>query len=90
MVTKDCTSLPFAKVQAFSVETAGTFDLDAGLELWFWWLGRVKFELNGNTDVTYLNRLVARHVLRKAQRLRALLSPQTGRSPCHCNLSTAS
>lgn len=41
---KDYASLPFAKVQAFSLETAGTFDLDAQLELWFSGLGRVKFE----------------------------------------------
>lgn len=60
---KDYTSLPFAKVQAFSLETAGTFDLDAELELWFSGLGRVKFEFKGKTDVAYLNRLVAHHVL---------------------------
>ena len=30
---KDFTSLPFSKVQAFSIESAGTFDLDAELEL---------------------------------------------------------
>ena len=60
---KDYTSLPFAKVQSFSLETAGTFDLDAELELWFSGLGRVKFEFKGNTDVAYLNRLIADHVL---------------------------
>ena len=60
---KDFTSLPLAKVQAFSVETAGTFDLDAELELWFSGLGRVKFEFKGKTDVAYLNKLVAHHVL---------------------------
>jgi hypothetical protein len=60
---KDYTSLPFAKVQAFSVETAGTFDLDAELELWFSGLGKVKFEFKGKTDVAYLNKLVAHHVL---------------------------
>jgi PH (Pleckstrin Homology) domain-containing protein len=60
---KDFTSLPFSKVQAFSLETAGTFDLDAELELWFSGLGRVKFEFKGNTDVAYLNRLIAHHVL---------------------------
>ena len=31
--TKDYTSLPYSKIQAFSVETAGTFDLDSELEL---------------------------------------------------------
>ena len=51
---KDFTSLPFSKVQAFSLETAGTFDLDAEA-VWFSGLGRVKFEFKGNTDVAYLN-----------------------------------
>jgi len=60
---KDYTSLPFAKVQAFSLETAGTFDLDAELELWFSGLGSVKFEFKGKTDVAYPNKLVAHHVL---------------------------
>lgn len=60
---KDYTSLPFSKVQAFSLETAGTFDLDAELELWYSGLGRVRFEFKGNTDVAYLNKLIAQHVL---------------------------
>jgi hypothetical protein len=60
---KDYTSLPYSKVQAFSVETAGRFDLDAELELWLSGLGRVKFEFKGNTDVAYLNKLVAHYVL---------------------------
>lgn len=60
---KDFTSLPYAKIQAFSVETAGTFDLDAELELWFSGLGKVKFEFKGKTDVAYLNKLVAHYVL---------------------------
>jgi hypothetical protein len=55
--------LPFSKVQAFSLETAGTFDLDAALELWFSGLGKVTFEFEGNTDVAYLNKLIAHHVL---------------------------
>lgn len=60
---KGYTSLPFAKVPAFSLETAGTFDLDAELELWSSGLGRVRFEFKGKTDVAYLNKLVAHHVL---------------------------
>lgn len=60
---KDFTSLPFSKVQAFSLETAGTFDLDAELELWFSGLGRVKFEFKGNTDVAYLSKLIGHYVL---------------------------
>ena len=60
---KDYTSLPFSKVQAFSLETAGTFDLDAELELWFSGLGKVKFEFKGKTDMIYLNKLIAHYVL---------------------------
>lgn len=30
---KDFTSLPYSKIQAYSVETAGVFDLDSELEL---------------------------------------------------------
>jgi Bacterial PH domain len=60
---KDYTSLPYSKVQAFSVESAGRFDLDAELELWLSGLERVKFEFKGSTDVAYLNKLVAHYVL---------------------------
>ena len=60
---KDYTSLPFSKVQAFSIETAGTFDLDAELELWFSGLGKVRFEFKGKTDVAYLNKLIGHYVL---------------------------
>ncbi len=42
---KDFTSMPYSKIQLFSVETAGTFDRDAELELWFSGAGKVKFEL---------------------------------------------
>jgi len=44
---RDFTSLPYSKVQAFSVETAGTFDLDAELDLWFSGLGKVRLEFKG-------------------------------------------
>ncbi len=60
---RDFTSLPYSKIQAFSVETAGTFDLDAELELWFSGLGKVKLEFKGRFDITYLGKLIAHHVL---------------------------
>ncbi|SDR08109.1 PH domain-containing protein [Curtobacterium sp. UNCCL20] len=60
---RDFSSLPYSKVQAFSVETAGTFDLDAELELWFSGLGKVRFEFKGRFDITYLGRLIGHHVL---------------------------
>ncbi len=60
---KDFSSLPYSKVVAFSVETGGTFDLDAELELWFSSVGRVRFEFSGRTDVKSIARLIAAHAL---------------------------
>jgi hypothetical protein len=50
-------------VQAFSLETAETFALDAELGLWFSGLERVTFAFKGNTDVAYVNKLISHQVL---------------------------
>jgi hypothetical protein len=60
---RDFTSLPYSKVQAFSVETAGTFDLDGELDLWFSGLGNVRLEFRGNVNVQGLSQLIAQFVL---------------------------
>ena len=60
---KDFTSLPFSKVQAFSVETAGAFDLDSELEVWFSGMGRIKLEFIGATDITHLCKRISEKVL---------------------------
>ncbi|MFF5793053.1 PH domain-containing protein [Paeniglutamicibacter sp. NPDC012692] len=60
---RDYTSLPYSKVQSFSVETAGTFDLDAELDLWFSGLGKVRLEFKGRVDVRALSQLIASYVL---------------------------
>ncbi|GAA1648915.1 PH domain-containing protein [Actinoplanes couchii] len=59
----DFTSLPFSKVQAFSVETAGNFDRDSELELWFSGLGKVRLEFKANADVRQLAQLIGTYVL---------------------------
>jgi hypothetical protein len=60
---QDFTSLPFSKVQAFSVETAGTFDLDAELDLWFSGLGKVRLEFKGHADIRKIGQMIATYVL---------------------------
>jgi hypothetical protein len=60
---KDFTSLPYNKIQSFSVETAGAFDLDSELELWFSGMGRVKLEFIGSTDVAHLCKMISEKVL---------------------------
>jgi hypothetical protein len=45
------------------VETAGAFDLDSELELWFSGMGRIKLEIIGATDVAYLCKMISDKVL---------------------------
>lgn len=60
---KDFTSLPYSKIQAFSVETAGVLDMDSELELWFSGLGKVKFEFVSRADVSGICRMISERVL---------------------------
>ena len=58
----DYSSLPYNKLQAFSVETAGAFDLDSELELWFSGLGLVKLEFTSGTDIYEIGRLIGKQM----------------------------
>ena len=60
---KDFTSLPYSKIQAFSVETAGTLDLDSELEMWFSGLGKVRLEFKGQVDIKTIGQTIASFVL---------------------------
>ena len=60
---KDFSSLPYSKIQAFSVETAGVFDLDSELEIWFSGLGKVKFEFVSQANVSQICKMISDRVL---------------------------
>ncbi len=60
---KDFTSLPYSKISTFSLETAGTFDMDAELEIYLSGVGRVKFEFTGNTNVKEICKQISTYVL---------------------------
>ena len=60
---RDFSSLPYGKIQAWSVETAGSFDRDAELELWFSGLGSVRLEFKGDSDIIRLSQTIAVYVL---------------------------
>ncbi len=62
---KDFTSLPYSKIQAYSIETAGVFDLDSELELWFSGLGKVKFSFVSNSDVIQICHVISEFALQK-------------------------
>lgn len=59
----DYTSLPYSKIQAYSVETAGVIDLDSELELWFSGLGRIKLEFIARANIGEICRMISEHVL---------------------------
>lgn len=60
---KDFTSLPYSKIQAFSVETAGQLDLDCELDLFFSGLGKVRFEFKSGVDIVALGKMISEYVL---------------------------
>ena len=60
---KDYTSLPYSKIQAFSVETSGVLDMDSELELWFSSIGLVKFEFTGNSDIVRIGQAIGSFIL---------------------------
>lgn len=60
---KDCTSLPYSKIQAYSVETAGHLDMDSELELWFSGLGKIKLEFVSRANVAEICKMISAHVL---------------------------
>ena len=59
----DYSSLPYSKIQAFSVETAGLGDLDTELELWFSGLGKVKLEFSSNVDIIKISKMISDLIL---------------------------
>lgn len=59
----DYTSLPYSKIQAFSVESSGTLDLDCEIEVYLSELGKAKFELKGSFDLIQFNRHISQYVL---------------------------
>lgn len=60
---KDFTSLPYSKVCAYSVETAGMIDLDSELEMYFSGLGKVKFEFTGQSNIVQIGQIISTYIL---------------------------
>lgn len=60
---RDYTSLPYSHIQAYSVETAGNFDLDSELEMWFSGLGKVKLEFANGVDIRKIGQFIGTKIL---------------------------
>jgi hypothetical protein len=61
---KDYSSLPYSKIQAFSIETSGVFDLDAELEVWFSGMGKLKFEFTGSSNIIEIGKMIGEFALK--------------------------
>ena len=59
----DYTSIPYSKVQTFSIETAGTLDLDCEIQLYLSEVGRVTFDIKGGFDIVRFNKMISQYVL---------------------------
>lgn len=59
----DYTSMPYSKVQTFSVETSGVFDRDCELEIYISAVGKVRFEIQGGFDIVTFNKILSQYVL---------------------------
>ncbi|WP_440874968.1 PH domain-containing protein [Thalassotalea sp. PLHSN55] len=59
----DYTSIPFSKIQTFSIETSGSLDLDCEIQLYISAVGRVTFEISGSFDIVSFNRMLSEFVL---------------------------
>ena len=60
----DYTSIPYSKIQTFSIETAGVLDMDCELEIYISSIGRIKFEIKGQFDIVNFNKILSEYVLR--------------------------
>ena len=60
---KDYSSLPYKNIIAYSVETAGTIDLDSELEIYFSSVGKVKFEFTGKTNIVEISKIISEIIL---------------------------
>ena len=60
---QDLTSMPYSKITVFSVETAGVFDLDSELEIYFAGVGKVHFDFTGHSDIIEIGKSISEYIL---------------------------
>ncbi|MBD2037449.1 PH domain-containing protein [Phormidium sp. FACHB-592] len=59
----DYTSIPYSKIQTFSVESSGTLERDCEIEIYISSIGKIRFEIRGNFDVIAFNKVISKYVL---------------------------
>ena len=59
----DYTSLPYKRINAYSIETAGTFDLDAELDIFISGMGQLRFEFRGASDIKQISKYISQAIM---------------------------
>ncbi len=59
----DYTSIPYKKIQAYSIETAGALDIDAEIDIIISGLGTIRFELAGSTNIKEICAKISEEIL---------------------------
>ncbi|MDO4555482.1 MAG: PH domain-containing protein [Lachnospiraceae bacterium] len=60
---KDYTSIPYKRIQTFSIETSGIMDLDAELSFYISSVGEITFQLSGGSNIRGLCAAISEHIL---------------------------
>lgn len=60
---KSFVTLPYARIRAYAIESAGVMDFDSEMKLWFSGPGVVTFELIAGSDITALAQLIGNAIL---------------------------
>ena len=61
---QDIPSMPYKNITCFSVETAGTLDIDSELEIYISAVGKVKFEFTGRSDIVEIGKMISQNVFK--------------------------
>lgn len=61
---KDYMSIPYRSIERFSIETAGTFDMDSEMKIWVKGCAKpLEQNFSRNSNITEIQRVLAQYVL---------------------------
>lgn len=60
---KDFTSIPYKRINAYSVETAGVFDMEAELIIYLSSIGQLYFEFKGRSNVKAISKHISQALM---------------------------
>jgi len=59
----DYTSIPYKRINVYSIETAGTFDMDAELDIFVSGVGKLRFEFRGRSDIREISKHISQSII---------------------------